>query len=277
MPAAPAKAPAPQLLPAYLYNGMIAPLIPMALRGAIWYQGENNAGRAYAYRTAFPTLINDWRKRWSEGDFPFYWCQLANYQARGAQPEESRWAELREAQTLTLALPNTGQAVLIDLGETGDIHPRNKKDAGLRLAAIALAQSYGQQVPFSGPVYDSMKVEGNAVRIHFKNAEGLAARPLPDSYPERTGSPKMIPVTRQSPGGELDGFALAGADKKWHWADAAKIEGENVVLSSAAVPQPVAVRYDWANNPQGNLYNAAGFPAVPFRTDDFPLVTKNAK
>lgn len=237
--------------PAGLFNGMISPLIPFAIRGAIWYQGESNANRAYHYRTLFPTMIRDWRKHWGEGDFPFLFVQLANFMARKREPTESAWAELREAQLMTLALPNTGMAVIIDIGEANDIHPRNKQDVGKRLAAWALGTTYGKDVVISGPLYDSMTIEGNRIRLRFKHVDGgLVAKG----------------------GRRLKGFAIAGEDRKFYWAHA-KIDGDTVVVRSFRVPKPVAVRYAWADNPECNLYNAAGLPASPFRTDDWPGVT----
>ncbi len=236
--------------PAGLFNGMISPLIPFAIRGAIWYQGESNASRAWQYRTLFPTMIRDWRKHWGQGDFPFLFVQLANFKARKSQPAESAWAELREAQLMTLALPNTGMAVIIDIGEANNIHPKNKQDVGKRLAAWALGTTYGKDVVISGPIYDSMTIEGNRIRMRFKHVDGgLVAK-----------------------GGRLKGFAIAGEDRKFYWAHA-KIDGDTVVVRSFRVPKPVAVRYAWADNPECNLYNAAGLPASPFRTDEWPGVT----
>jgi sialate O-acetylesterase len=231
--------------PTGLYNAMIAPLIPYGIAGAIWYQGESNAGNAPLYRTQFPAMIKGWRRLWGQGDFPFFWVQLANFMQVKPEPSESGWAELREAQTMTLALPRTGMATIIDLGEAGNIHPTNKQDVGLRLALAAEKVAYGMEVVYSGPLYAGMKVEGDKVIISFTNVDGgLEAR-----------------------GGEpLKGFAVCGEDKKYVWADA-RIEGETVVVSSPQVPKPVAVRYAWADNPICNLYNKAGLPAVPFRTD----------
>lgn len=240
--------------PTVLYNAMLEPLMPFAIRGAIWYQGESNAGRAYQYRELFPTMIQSWRTNWGQGDFPFYFVQLANYMQVRDIPVESAWAELREAQSMTLSLPNTGQAVIIDIGEADDIHPRNKQDVGKRLALIALAQVHGQDVVYSGPTYKLMTIDGNKIKIEFDHiGGGLVAK-----------------------GGELTGFAIAGEDQKFVWADA-KIEGNAVVVSNPEVEIPVAVRYAWADNPVCNLYNAAGLPASPFRTDDWDGVTKGEK
>lgn len=276
-PRPPANFPGLHHSPAHLFNGMINPIIPYAIRGVIWYQGETNAGRAWQYRTTFPLMITDWRKRWDQGDFPFYFCQLAAYLPKKPEPGESSWAELREAQARTLSLPQTGQAVLIDVGESGDIHPRNKKDAGERLARIALAKDYGKNIAWSGPVYESMKAEKGAIRLKFTQADGgLVARPLPATYDVKTAAKETAPMVRNSPQSELEGFAICGADKKWVWADA-KIDGDTVVVSSDKVPEPVAVRYAWADMPTCNLYNGAGLPASPFRTDDFPASTIEGK
>ncbi len=234
--------------PSVLYNAMLAPLVPLAIRGAIWYQGESNAGRAYQYRTLFPVMIRDWRRAWGTV-FPFYFVQLANWRPRKEQPAESDWAELREAQFMTLREPQTGMAVAIDIGGE-DLHPRNKLDVGRRLAAWALAEAYGEKVVPSGPLFESSSVEGDKVRIKFKYAAGLKTN---------DGSP-------------VKGFAIAGADRKWVWADA-RIEGQTVVVSSPSISKPVAVRYAWADNPAVNLYNKADLPASPFRTDDWPGVT----
>ena len=235
--------------PSVLYNAMIAPLVPFAIRGVIWYQGESNAGRAYQYRALFPTMIRDWRSAWGN-EFPFYFVQLANWHANKAEPDESDWAELREAQMMTLREPQTGMAVTIDIGDENDIHPRNKLDVGRRLAAWALADTYKQKVIPSGPLFDRYTVNGNEVRIRFKHADGL----------------------KTMDGGPLKGFALAGEDRHFVWADA-RIEGDTVIVSSPKISKPVAVRYGWADNPIANLYNKAGLPASPFRTDDWPGIT----
>ena len=260
-----------------LYGGMIAPIVPYAIRGAIWYQGESNVGRAWQYRTSFPLMIGDWRARWKQGDFPFYFCQLPNIDVKNPQPGEAQWAELREAQSMALKLPHTGQAVLIDLGEADDIHPHNKQDVGERLAILALAQDYGQKIAYSGPVDQSIKIESGKARLSFAHVEGgLVARPVPELFVRSLLRFETAPTVRNSPQSELEGFAICGEDRKWVWADA-KIEGESVVVWSKQVPAPVAVRYGWASNPTCNLYNKAGCPASPFRTDDFPVSTQNTK
>lgn len=272
-PAAPATLLPPPHTASYLFNGMINPIIPYAIKGAIWYQGESNAGRSVQYRTAFPLMITDWRTRWEQGDFPFYFVQLANFQAKENKPNESGWAELREAQSQTLKLANTGQAVIIDIGESADIHPRNKKDVGERLAKIALAKDYGKDIVYSGPVYQSMKVEDGKVRLTFDQlGGGLVAHPVPAKYDVNSSKKETADLVRNSPNSELEGFAICGEDKQWVWADA-KIDGDNVVVWSDKVAKPIAVRYGWANNPNTNLYNKAGLPTSPFRTDDFPAAT----
>jgi sialate O-acetylesterase len=257
-----------------LFNGMIAPLVPFQLAGVIWYQGEANRGRAWEYREAFPLLIKDWRKQWGRDGLPFYYCQLANYLEKSNAPSESAWAETREAQALALALPATGQAVLIDIGEAKDIHPINKQDAGDRLARIALANNYGKDIPYSGPLYATMKVEGKTMRVTFRHTDGgLVARPLPARCAVHTSSGLTAPLVRNSPDSELEGFAICGADRQWVWAKA-RIDGNAVVVWSDKVTQPSALRYAWADNPTCNLFNGAGLPASPFRTDAFPVSTQ---
>lgn len=238
--------------PAALFNAMINPLIPYAIRGAIWYQGEANADRAHQYQTLFPALITDWREQWHQADFPFFFVQLANFMQSPTKPVEDAWAELREAQLMTLALPNTGMAVTIDIGEADDIHPKNKQDVGGRLALCALKKVYNTDIEYSGPIYRSLEINGNQIYLNFDHVgNGLETR----------GSPNLL------------GFSIAGADKKFYWADA-KIVGNLVVIQSPQVPQPVAVRYAWASNPVCNLYNKAGLPASPFRTDNWPGITQ---
>lgn len=242
-------------VPTALYNGMIAPLLPFAIRGAIWYQGESNADRAWQYRRLLPAMIKDWRKRFGVGSFPFYIVQLAAFQATAAEPRENNWAELREAQALTAkSLRNSGLAVAIDIGDANDIHPKNKRDVGHRLALWALAENYGKKIEDSGPWYRSMKISGDQVRLKFDHVDGgLTAK-----------------------GGKLTGFAIAGADHKFVWANAV-IEDNTVIVSSPDVPKPVAVRYAWDINPVCNLYNNAGLPAVPFRTDNWKAITDKSK
>lgn len=279
-PARPSAGRGKQNTTSFLYNGMIAPLVPYAMRGVLWYQGEANADRGAQYREAFPLLIADWRARWGRGDFSFYWCQLANFRARQTQPDEAGWAEVREAQNNTLKLPNTGQAILIDVGEEADIHPKDKASVGARLARLALAKDYGQKtVEWSGPVFDGLKVEaGGKVRVKFTHAGGgLVAAPIPPTYRPSSQKPETKRDVRHSPGGQLEGFVVCGADHQWHWATTVDIDGDSVVVTCTEVSAPVAVRYAWANNPLCNLANGAGLPAGPFRTDDLPLKTAKAR
>jgi sialate O-acetylesterase len=244
---APGKAPNKPMAASCLYNGMIANLIPYGIKGAIWYQGESNAGNAKLYQTLFPAMIKNWREDWGQGELPFGFVQLANYLPRKEQPGDSNWAELREAQTMTLSLPKTGMAVIVDIGDAKDIHPKNKQDVGKRLALWAQSQVYGKDIVYSSPLYEAMKVEDNKIRLTFKHTGGgLEAK-----------------------GDKLSGFAISGEDRTFVWADA-KIDGKSVVVSSDKVAKPVAVRYAWADNPECNLYNKEGLPASPFRTDDWP-------
>jgi sialate O-acetylesterase len=221
---------------------MIAPMVPYAIRGAIWYQGESNGSkeRAPVYHRLFSTLITDWRRAWGQGDFPFLFVQLANYARAGVN---SGWPELREAQSQTLRVTNTGMAVTIDIGEAQDIHPKNKQDVGLRLALPARALAYGEKLVYSGPVFRQQVPEGAALRLWFDHVGGgLAAR-----------------------GGALQGFEIAGADGKFVPADA-RIEGQTVVLTSPEVRHPAMARYGWADDPVTSLMNREGLPASPFRT-----------
>ncbi|PSL45342.1 sialate O-acetylesterase [Chitinophaga niastensis] len=247
----------PNSYPSLLYNAMINPILPFAIKGAIWYQGESNADRAYQYRKAFPLMISDWRRLWHQGDFPFYFVQLASYSAsNGNSKTGSTWAELREAQTLTLSLPNTGMAVITDIGESKDIHPKNKQDVGKRLAAAALHNTYGKDIVFSGPVYQSMQITGNKATISFSGTgSGLVVK---DKY------------------GYIKGFEIAGADQQFHYAKA-YVEGNKIIVYADEVNSPVAVRYGWADdNLEDNLFNKEGFPAAPFRTDKWKSITENA-
>lgn len=248
----------PNSYPTLLFNAMIHPILPFAIKGAIWYQGEANADRAYQYRKAFPLMITDWRKSWKQGDFPFYFVQLATFNAsNGDSRKGSSWAELREAQALTLSLPNTGMAVTTDIGNPKDIHPTNKLDVGKRLAAVALNKTYSKGNVYSGPTYQSFKTEGNKIIINFSNiGAGLSAH---NKY------------------GYLQGFEIAGSDHQFHYARAF-IEGDHVVVYSDEVASPVAIRYGWADNAEDdNLFNKDGFPAPPFRTDDWKGITEAAK
>jgi len=256
------QAPDAESLPTILNNGMIAPIIPYAIKGVIWYQGEANGGNPKLYETLFPVMITDWRTRWGEGDFPFLWVQLANFRPRNPDPTQTidGWPGLREAQSKTLKLPNTGQAVIIDIGLPNDIHPKDKMDVGIRLALAARHVAYGEDLVYSGPTYDSLKVEGTAIRVKFKNiGSGLVIGAAPSI---KLGVPPAKPLDK------LKGFAIAGEDRKFVWATA-EIEGESVVVSSPEVKEPKAVRYGWAMNPEVNLYNKENLPASPFRTDDW--------
>ena len=246
----------PRPMPGSIFNAMINPLTLFGIKGAIWYQGEANADNGWAYRTYLPMLIAGWREHWKIGDFPFYIVQLANFMEPPKGPGEGdiHWAQLREAQLLTWEkTAHTGMSVTIDIGETDNVHPANKKEVGYRLSLFALANDYGEKIEYSGPLYQGMTVEGGKVRLKFTHlGGGLVAK-----------------------GGPLQQFIICGADKKWAAGDAV-IDGDTVVVSSPDVPAPVAVRYAFANNPLGcNLYNKEGLPASPFRTDDWPMGMEN--
>ena len=239
----------------YLYNGMLHPIIGYGIRGVIWYQGESNAGRAFQYRTLFPTMIQNWRTEWKQGDFPFYWVQLANYMATKDDPGDSAWAELREAQSMTRSLSKSGQAVIIDIGEADDIHPRNKRDVGVRLGLLALNNDYGKVQPCESPQFKSVSFDGDKAALTFDFVyDGLFSR-------------GAAPV----------GFAVAGEDKIFHWATAEIVGKDTVVVRSPKVAAPVAVRYGWADNPVVTLYNSARLPMNPFRTDDWLGITVNSR
>lgn len=248
----------PNDYPTLLFNAMINPLIPYAIKGAIWYQGEANTGRAYQYRKAFPLMISDWRKRWRSGDFPFYFVQLSSFDASGGNSRKgSEWAELREAQSLTLTLPNTGMAVTTDIGDAKDIHPTNKQDVGKRLALIALHNTYGKNISSIGPTYRAMQIHANTVTLSFNNV----------------GSGLMI----KGGDGNLSGFEVAGKDKVFY-PGKAFIQGDRVVVLSDSVRHPVAVRFGWADDAgSDNLFNKEGLPAAPFRTDKWKGSTDAAK
>jgi sialate O-acetylesterase len=240
--------------PGNIYNGVLKPTIGYGIRGVIWYQGETNAGRAYQYRDLFPLMIQSWREEWGQGDFPFYWVQLADFMAESSNPRPSPWAELREAQTMTMSrLPNTGEAVIIDIGEGRDIHPRNKQDVGHRLARWALARDYGVKIAHQSPTYKSMKTQGNKIVITFDHV-----------------GRQLYTFDVQ----EARGFTIAGGDQKFVNAKA-RVNGNKVEVWSDEVSDPVAVRYAWADNPVCNLYSSEGLPATPFRTDDWPGATVN--
>lgn len=239
----------PNMHHSLLYNAMINPITQLSIKGTIWYQGESNASQAEHYQALFPTLINDWRAKWGY-QFPFYWVQLANYMAKNKQPQDSEWASLREAQSLTLALPETGQAVITDIGDANDIHPQNKQDVGLRLALIALNKTYkANSITCSGPTFKAMNIIGDQISIEFDNvAEGLIVE---NKY------------------GNIEGFSVAGTDKKFEWARAYLDGGNKIIVTCDNISNPVAVRYSWSNNPDVNLFNSKGLPTAPFRTDDW--------
>ncbi|HRI21698.1 MAG TPA: sialate O-acetylesterase, partial [Panacibacter sp.] len=231
-------------MPGGLYNAMISPLINYSIKAVIWYQGEANTSRALEYEKLFPAVIQDWRNQWLQ-NFPFIYVQLANFMQAKEQPSESNWAALRQAQLKTLAVEKTAMAVTIDLGEWNDIHPLNKEDVGKRLTLAAQKMAYKENIVYSGPIYRSMKIERSRIIISFRNmGSGLMAK-----------------------NGVLKYFSIAGADKKFVWANAV-IEKNKVIVWNDSIKNPVAVRYAWADNPEGaNLYNKEGLPASPFATD----------
>jgi sialate O-acetylesterase len=242
-------------MPCVLYEGMIQPVAPLAITGAIWYQGEANAERAYQYRTLLPAMIGDWRKLFGQGDFPFYIVSLPAFMHRRDQPGDDAWAELREAQALTARnVKNSGLAVTVDTGDPDNIHPKDKKVVGERLALCALAREYGKKISHAGPTFTSVEHLPGALKLHFRHTDGgLVVK-----------------------GDKLEEFAVAGRDRQWHWADA-KVEGDSVVVSSPMVSDPQAARYAWQADPAATLYNGAGLPAAPFRTDNWPEITESHK
>lgn len=244
----------PNALNSLLFNSMINPLTKLSMKGAIWYQGENNASNAYDYRTLFPTMIKDWRTSWGY-IFPFYWVQLANFMQADAQPAESEWAELREAQTMTLSLEKTGQAVITDIGDANDIHPRNKQDVGLRLALITLNKDYGKSnMIYTAPTYKFMEIKGNKIIITLDNHD--SGINIHNKY------------------GYIQGFSIAGENKDFVWAKA-YIENNKLIVYSNDIADPIAVRYNWANNPDGNIFSKEGLPMAPFRTDNWKMITEH--
>lgn len=242
--------------PANLYNGVLKPIMGYTIKGAVWYQGESNASRGFQYRDLFPLMISSWREEWGQGDFSFYWVQLADFRAEKGEPAESDWAELREAQTMSLKLPNTGEAVITDLGEAEDIHPKNKQDVAKRLARWALAQDYGINVVFRSPMYKSMEAKGGRLHVHFDHVGGGL-----DTFDVRR------PI----------GFTVATADGAFVTANARIVDKDTMEVWSDQVKQPAAVRYAWADNPVCNVQNKEGLPLTPFRSDDRKGVTTDSR
>ncbi len=239
--------------PGNIFAGVVNPTLGYGIKGVIWYQGESNASRAYEHEQLFPFLIEQWRKEQGQGDFSFYWVQLADYMAEKPQPGESAWAELRETQTKTLRLPNTGQAVIIDIGEGRDIHPRNKYDVASRLVRWALVKDYGLKFPYRSPEYQSVEFAGNKATVTM-DCFGSSLRAFDIA--------------------EGKGFAVCGEDRKWVWATGKIVPPNKVEITSDQVAAPIAVRYAWADNPVCNLFSADGLPVTPFRTDSFDMTTK---
>jgi sialate O-acetylesterase len=243
-------------MPSVLYQGMLEPVAPLSITGAIWYQGEQNSPRGYQYRKILPVMIADWRKLFGQGDFPFYIVSLPAFKHHSADPVDGdEWTELRESQAIVAAtVPNSCLAVTIDTGDPDNIHAKDKRPVGERVASCALARHYGNNVPYAGPTLKSVDRLPGSIRIHFDHADGgLIVK-----------------------GDKLGEFSVAGDDRKWYWADA-RIEGDTIVVSSPSVPNPREVRYAWQSNPVATLYNGAGLPAVPFRTDDWPGLTQSAR
>ena len=242
--------------PGNIFAGVVHPTLGYGMKGVIWYQGESNAGRAWEYAQLFPYMIEQWRAEWGQGDFPFYWVQLADYLPEVDQPGESNWAELRESQTKTLSLPNTGEAVIIDLGEANDIHPKNKYDVAARLVRWALAKDYGMEtIEPQSPTYRNLNITDNKAALTFDHI---------------AGGLRTVDVN------DVRGFAVCGEDRKWVRANAKITGADSIEVWSEEVSAPVAVRYAWANNPVCNVYSRIGLPLTPFRTDDFPMTTKPA-
>lgn len=243
------------VMPSVLYDGMLAPVAPLSITGVLWYQGEQNSERGFQYRRILPAMIEDWRKLFGQGDFPFYIVSLPAFRHRSETPTDDTWAETRESQALTAAtVRNSCLAVTIDTGDPDNIHPKDKLPVGERLAFCALAKRYGKNVVYSGPTLASVERLANSIRLHFANTDGgLVVK-----------------------GAKLEEFSIAGEDRKWYWADA-HIEGDTVVVSSPSVPNPKEVRYAWQSNPAATLFNGAGLPAGPFRTDTWPGITEGQR
>ncbi|MBV8456884.1 MAG: hypothetical protein JO122_09750 [Acetobacteraceae bacterium] len=241
------------VMPSVLYEGMLAPIAPLSITGAIWYQGEQNSDRGYQYRKILPVMIADWRSLFGQGDFPFYIVSLPAFKHRSPTPVDDAWAETRESQALTAtSVPNSCLAVTIETGDPDNIHPKDKQQVGDRLAFCALAKYYGEKIAYSGPTLQSVDRLPGAIRLHFAHTDGgLVVK-----------------------GDKLEEFSIAGDDRKWYWADA-RIEGDTVIVSSASVPNPKEVRYAWQSNPVATLFNGAGLPAAPFRTDNWPGMTES--
>ena len=245
----------PNSFPTLLYNGMLNPIIPYGIKGAIWYQGESNASRAQQYKRVFPNMIKDWRTKWGEGNFPFLFVQLANFTKPVMEPGESNWAELREAQTQTLQLENTGMATIIDVGDANDIHPTDKQTVGYRLSLAARKVAYGENLVYTGPTYQTLKIDNNKILITFDHTgKGLKSN---NKY------------------GYINGFTVAAKNGAFKWAKAIMLNSNTVIVTCNEVENPAEVRYGWADNPDDlNLYNSEGLPANPFRTDTRPGITK---
>ncbi len=243
------------VMPSVLYEGMLAPVAPLSITGALWYQGEQNSERGFQYRRILPAMIEDWRKLFGQGDFPFYIVSLPAFRHRSETPTDDTWAETRESQALTAAtVRNSCLAVTIDTGDPDNIHPKDKLPVGERLAFCALAIHYGKKVAYSGPTLASVERLPNSIRLHFANTDGgLVVK-----------------------GEKLEEFSIAGEDRKWYWADA-HIEGDAIVVSSPSVPNPKEVRYAWQSYPAATLFNGAGLPAVPFRTDTWLLISQGQR
>jgi sialate O-acetylesterase len=240
--------------PGNIFAGVVNPTLGYGMKGVIWYQGESNASRAFEYRDLFPFMIEEWRKEWKQGDFSFYWVQLADFMAENTVPEESAWAELREAQTLTMKrVPNSGQAVIIDIGEGKDIHPKNKYDVAARLVRWALAKDYGLNFPYRSPEFKSLEIKGDKAVVTL-DLFGSKLRPFDVN--------------------DARGFTVCGEDKVWHNAKGTIVGNDKIEVTCADVKKPVAVRYAWSNNPVCNLFTEQGLPVTPFRSDDFEMTTK---